>query len=116
MSLQQQIQREIDEEARIDKRIENLKKKILRRPGNRKYRFVDTKDKAHAFLVFDRAYLSKYSIISYEEDETITKLESNPMFTIFPIRNTNPRDSRTATNGDIRANLTPISKLTTPNS
>ena len=35
MSLQQQIQREIDEEARIDKKIENFKKRFLKFKSNR---------------------------------------------------------------------------------
>ena len=116
MSLQQQIQREIDEEARIDRLIEKKRHKILRFPENRKYRFVDNKNKAHAFLVIDRNELTKYGILAYEEEETITKLESAPNISIFPLRNTNPRDSIRSTVGSIRSGLIPYSDITINNS
>ena len=45
MSLQQQIQREIDEEARIERLIEKKKQKILKLPQNRKYRLWQPKIK-----------------------------------------------------------------------
>ena len=111
MSLQQQIQREIDEEARIEKRIENLKKKFFKKPQNRKFRLVESKDKAHAYLVLNRNDLSTYHVVSKEEDKTLSKCENTPGLVVFLLRNTNPHDSKNTTNGDIRKNLTPTSRL-----
>ena len=113
MATLQQIEEEMQREARIEQRIENIKKKFLKH--NRKYRLVETKDKAHAFLVLNRNDLSTYHLISYEE-ETISKLENTPELVVFLLKNTNPHDSRKTTNGDIRKNLTPSARLTTQKS
>ena len=114
MATLQQIEEEIQREVRIEKRIENIKKKFLKH--NRKYRLVETKDKAHAFLVLNRNDLSTFHLISYEEEETISKLENNPELVVFLLKNTNPHDSRKTTNGDIRKNLTPSARITTQKS
>ena len=66
MSLLQQIQREIDEEAKIEKRIEKIKNKFLKQPCNRNLRLVNSKDKAHAYLVLNRNDLSNYYVVSME--------------------------------------------------
>ena len=116
MSLQQQIQREIDEEARIEKRVEKLKNKFLKLPTNRKYRITKSKGEAHAFLVLNRNNLSTYSVISNDEYDLVSMFENNPNFNVFPLRNTNPHDSRSATNGDIKANLMPRSTVIVENS
>ena len=111
MSLQQQIQREIDEQARIERLIEKKKHKVLKYPENRKYRLTDSKDKAHAFLVFNRADLTTFGILSDEDEELVCKLEGEPTIHIFPLRNTNPRDSQRATKGSIRATMIPTNNI-----
>ena len=113
MATLQQIEEEIQREVRIEKRIENIKNKFLKH--NRKYRLVETKDKAHAFLVLNRNDLSTFHLIS-DEEETISKLENTPELVVFLLKNTNPHDSRKTTNGDIRKKLTPSARITTQKS
>ena len=113
--LLQQIQREMEEEARLERFIEKRKHKILKLPENRRYRLVDSKDKAHAFLVIDRNELDKYSIFANEDDEVITKMEESSDLYVFPLRNTNPRDSKKSTAGYIRSTLIPTNYINIQN-
>ena len=108
MSLQQRIQREIDEEARIDKRIEALKKHFLRQHANKKYRIVSTRKEADAILFFNRTNLTKYNImlnedINEETKEVLESCEHNPYITLVFLKNKNPHDAKLATCGDIRS-------------
>ena len=104
MSLQQQIQREIDEEARIDKRIESMKKRILKQPGNRKYRILSTNNGADAALVFVSKNLTKYSIVLYEENnEILNGFENDSRFSMIFLKNKNPHDTKLTTYGYIKA-------------
>ena len=112
MSLRQQIQREIDEEARIEKLIEKKRQKILKLPENRKYRFVATKDKTHAFLIIDRYDITRYSILTNEDDAAIARMEARPNIH----KNTNPRDSLKTTAGSIRSVLIPNNRINIQNS
>ena len=107
MSLQQQIQREIDEEARIDRRIEKIKKRFFKNPINRKYREAKSKDDAHAILIFERNNLSKYSIVLNKEDLAITHCERDPGMVLIYLKSTNPHDTMTGVIGDIRQNHIP---------
>ena len=59
MSLQQQIQREIDEAAKIQRFIEKKKLKILKLPKNRCYELVNSEDKADALLIINRKDFTK---------------------------------------------------------
>ena len=63
MSLIQQIQREIDEEARIDKKIELYKKKFLKQNSNKKYKIITTRKDADIIVVFDRTNMTTYDIV-----------------------------------------------------
>ena len=103
MSLQQQIQREIDEEARIEK----IEKRFFRNPLNRKYRKVKSRDEAHAILVFDRHNLSKYYIIINKEDAAITNCERDPNMVLIFLKSTNPHDVTNGIIGDIKQNHIP---------
>ena len=116
MSLLQQIQREINEEARIERFIEKKKLKILKLPQNRCYKLVDSKDKAAAFLIFTSKDFSRHSILANEDKEAVTKLEASPNVYLFPLRNTNRKDSKRTTTGTIRSTLIPASYVTINNS
>ena len=115
MSLQQQIQREIDEQVRIEKLIEKKKLKILRLPKNRCYKLTDTKDKADAFIIFNTNDLTKYNILSHtkDEEENIITLENSPNIYMYPLRHTNRRDTKSTINGVIKSNLIPASSINT---
>ena len=102
MSLQQQIQREIDEEARIDRKIESFKKSFLKYKSNRKYTITPTRKDANIIIVFDRTNVSKYDIVFNDEsDESLKRCETNPRYTMVCLKNKNPRDTRSNTLGDI---------------
>ena len=103
MSLQQQIQREINEEARIDKRIESFKKRLMKLHCNRKYRIIPNNKGADAMIVFNRNNLSKYNIVLYEENnETLATIENNPKYTLIFLKNKNPHDAKLSTYGDLK--------------
>ena len=102
MSLQQQIQREIDEEARIDRKIELFKKKFLKQKSNRKYTITPTRKDANMIIVFDRTNVTKYDIVFNDEtEEALKSCETNPRYTMICLKNKNPRDTRLNTIGDI---------------
>ena len=102
MSLQQQIQREIDEEARIDKKIENFKKRFLKFKSNRKYIITETRKESHIIIIFDRENMSSYNVFyNNEKDEQLKECETNPRYTMIFLKNKNPRDTKSNTIGDI---------------
>ena len=102
MSLQQQIQIEIDEEARIDRKIELFKKKFLKQKSNRKYKLVPTRKDANMIVIFDRTNITKYDVVLNDEtDESLKSCEASPRYTMVYLKNKNPRDVRLNTIGDI---------------
>ena len=112
MSLQQQIQREIDEAAKMERFIEKKKLKILKLPQNRCYELVNSEDKADAILILNSKNFTKYTILAYKkEEEKIIELESSPNIFFFLLRNKNRRDVKRTTQGTIKSTLIPISKL-----
>ena len=103
MSLQQQIQEEIQREAFIDKRIENIKKRFFKQPANRKYRIVSTRKEADSVLLFDRTDLTKYSMfLCGEHNEVLEMCDNEPTITKIYLKNKNPHDAKASTYGDIR--------------
>ena len=103
MSLIQQIQREIDEEVRIGKFIEKFKKRFLKAKRNRKYKFVSTKKEADMVVVFDKLNLDKYYVIlNREDDQGLIHAETNPQYTLLYLKNTNTRDTKLNTMGELR--------------
>ena len=103
MSLQQQIEEEMQQEARIDIKIEGIKRRFLKQQANRKYRFVPSKKDADAMLVFNRKDLSSYSfILNKDWTEDLMLLADHGNFTIVYLKNKNPRDSKNSTLGDIK--------------
>ena len=107
MSLHQQIQREINERAKLESLIEKKKKKVLKLPQNRCFRLIDNPNIADAFLIFNPDDVTVYTITLNNKD-TARELEAYPDAFVYPLRNTNRRDSKNATKGNIRSNLTPI--------
>ena len=103
MSLRQQIEEEMQREAKIDKIIESIKRRFLKQQVNRKYRIVSTRKEADAILIFNRNDISNYSFVLNadwaEETAQIISLNSS---TVFYLKNRNPRDSKTSTLGDIK--------------
>ena len=75
-----------------------------------------TKDKAHAFLFIDRYDLTRYGILTNEDDVAIARMEASPNIHMFPLKNTNPRDSLKTTAGSIRSVLIPNNRINIQNS
>ena len=103
MSLQQQIEREMQQEAKIDKYIDALVKRVLKE--NRQYRLINDRKNSDAILVFSRYDLTTYNIVlndnkSKNLDEAIRI--SNNNVKIFYLKNKNPRDSKNSTLGQIK--------------
>ena len=109
MSLQQ-IQREIQQEGEIDKKIDSMVKRILKQKSNNKYRVVSTKKDSDVALVFVRSNLSKYHIVSTSNNEDIEWFENDNRITLIYLKNRNPHDSKRCTIGDIK-NVAPPKKF-----
>ena len=100
-----EIQQEMQQEAKIDKAINNIVKRLLKQNQNRKYRIVSTRKEASALLIFIRSQLSSYSFVLNEENnETLDRYEHDDRITIIFLKNKNPHDSKNATRGDINKN------------
>ena len=111
MSLQLQIEQEIQREAKIDKRIDSIVKRILKYSENRKYRIVTRRKDADAVIVFIRSDLSKYNIVLNEENnEHLNNHEHDARITMIFLKNKKPHDSKKATLGDI-INVQPAKKF-----
>ena len=103
MSLQQQIEEEIQREAKIDRRIETIVKRLLKYCENRKYRLVSTRKEADGVFIFNRSDLTKYTVVLNEEDnERLNSYVYNPNITMIFFKNKNPHNGRKTTLGDIR--------------
>ena len=104
MSLQQQIQREMQQEAKIDKTINNIVKRLLKLPDYKKYRIINDRKNSDAILVFNRYDLTTYNIAlndnkSKNLDEAI-RISNNANF--FYLKNKNSHDSKNSTLGQIK--------------
>ena len=107
MSLQVQIQREMQREAKIDKTIERLLKIFLKQPGNKKYKTIPSKKGADAVLIFERLDIVKYSMFLCDENNEFLEecIENPSLVTLVFLKNKNPHDARSITYGDIRSTL-----------
>ena len=101
MSLQQQIQREIDENAKIDKAIEKKFKRLIKKSYNNYYK-VDKRENSHAILVFFRKDLSIHHFCLNERNENLDIAISDTSITTFFLRCKNPRDGKRVAFGDIK--------------
>ena len=100
--LLQQIKEEMQREAEIEKRIENMKKRILKRQEYKKYRVIPTRKDADAVIVFDHENLPKYNFIVYKENGYyLNDFENNHSATIVYLKNKNPRDAKSSTIGHV---------------
>ena len=104
MSLQQQIQREMQQEAKIDKTINNIVKRLFKLPDYEKYRIINDRKNSDAILVFNRYDLTTYNIVlndnkSKNLDEPI-RISNNAK--IFYLKNKNPHDPKNSTLGQIK--------------
>ena len=99
MSLQQQIQREIDENAKIDKAIEKKCKRLIKKNYNNYY-IVEKRENAHAFLVFFRKNLSIHHFCLNERNEAVDFALSDTSVTIFFLRCNNPKDGKRVAFGE----------------
>ena len=109
MSLQQ-IQREINEHAKMEKYIEKKKIKALRRPENRCFKEIQDHNTADAFLMFNTNRLPQHSILPYNK-ETYQYLQTQSNIYLFPLRNTNKKDTKKSTNGIIVSTLMPDTSI-----
>ena len=106
MSLQQQIEREMQQEAKIDKTINNVVKRLFKLPDYKKYRIINDRKNSDAILVFNRYDLTTYNILlndnkSKNLDEAI-RISNNNNAKIFYLKNKNPHDSKNSTLGQIK--------------
>ena len=103
MSLQA-IQQEMQQEAKIDKTINNIVKRLFKLPDYKKYRIINDRKNSDAILVFNRYDLTTYNIVlndnkSKNLDEAI-RISNNAK--IFYLKNKNPHDSKNSTLGQIK--------------
>ena len=102
MSLQA-IQQEMQQEAKIDKTINNIVKQLFKLPDFKKYRIINDRKNSDAILVFNRYDLNNYHLVlndnkSKDLDEVIRNSNNR---TFVYLKNKNPRDSKNSTLGQI---------------
>ena len=107
MSLQQQIQREMNDYAKLEKYLEKRKKRILRFPENKCFKEISDPDNADAFLIFNIERLPDYILYPNTEGALECLREASNQYIFFPLRNTNRRDTKSTTRGSIISNLIP---------
>ena len=91
--LRQQIQNEIDREAKIDRMIEAKTKKFFKK--NKQFYRVGQMEDYDAILIFSRDDLTKYQIYLKVEIENCTdRLDILPRVTLIYIKNKNKHDNR----------------------
>ena len=91
--LRQQIQNEIEREAKIDRMIEAKTKKFLKK--NKQFYRVDETEDYDAILIFYRNDLTNYQIYLKVEIENCTDcLDILPKVTLIYIKNKNKHDNR----------------------
>ena len=102
LQLQRQIQEEIDREAKIDREIESMVKKFLKR--NKQFYRIPESNGCDVVLSFLRNDLTKYNIFLYKEDnEAFKKLSELKGVTLFYFKNKCTHDVKLNTCGFIRA-------------
>ena len=101
-NLLQYIQQEIDEEARIDKKIEMFKRKFLRQPSNRKYKPVNNIEESDIILLFIRSDLNNYLVLS--KDQLNDECFNERLYSMFFLKSTNPSDRKLHVIGDFYRN------------
>ena len=110
----QTLQREIQQEAKIDKAIDGIVNKWLK--VNRNYRKVNSRKNATALLIFIRSDLSRYSFgFNEENNETLDRYEQDDRLTVIFLRNRNPHDCNKTTIGHINRNTSASKKFYTNN-
>ena len=105
MSLQQ-IQREMEREARIDRAIEKKFKKLLKTSMYKRYCTVERREIADALIVFFHFNLNIYHFCLNDE-KALGFAVTDPRLTIFFLRSKNPHDAKRIAIGDIRS-TTPV--------
>ena len=107
MSLQQQIMLEMQEEAKIDKKIDNHLFNFWKEKTNRNYKLVSKNKKYHACLIFDRKNLDFYLFLLYIGDnkQKLISFENSPDYTIYYLQNRNPRDATHSSRGVLQSNI-----------
>ena len=103
MSLQQQIQREMEEEAKREKKVAAVVKKVFKNSDIRRYRETSTRKGADGVFLLDRTDLNNYIFaLNEENNEHLNKCIENPDNVVIFLRNKNPHDGRKSSFGDIR--------------
>ena len=91
--LRQQIQNEIDREAKIERLIEAKTKKFFKK--NKQFYRVDRTEDYDAILIFSRDDLTKYQIyLKVEIKDCTDRLNIFPKVTLIYIKNKNKHDNR----------------------
>ena len=91
--LRQQIQNEIDREAKIDRMIEAKTKKFLK--TNKQFYRVGQMEECDAILIFSRDDLTKYQIyLKVETKNCPDRLDELARVTLIYIKNKNKHDNR----------------------
>ena len=104
LQLQRQIQENIDREAEIDRKIESMVKKFLKR--NKQFYRVPELNGCDAVLFYFRNDLTRYHIKSYiEGNEAYKKLQELKGITFVYLKNKNSHDVKLHTRGFIRTGI-----------
>ena len=94
------IQREQQQELKIDKAIEKIATRWLKQ--NKYFRKVYSFKDATALLIFFRAKLSHFKLVYKEENDIIQNYLNDDRVTILFLKSTNPHDSNNSTLGHIK--------------
>ena len=104
--LRRQIEEEMEEEARIDRKIEIYKRKFLKEKGNSKYRIVSTRKEADVVVIYDRTNIENCALVlNSEKDKELDKCERSDRYTLIFLKNKNPRDRRLTTLRDMHKSV-----------
>ena len=106
LTLRQSIEREQQEEERLNKRIELFKKKFLKQRAYRKYKLVPNIEEADIIILLKRNKLSEFAImVNNNKNEEILSEEGKKVYEIFYLKNKNPRDGKLNTIGDFYSGI-----------
>ena len=103
MSLQQSIEREIQQEAMKDREIEVFKKKFLRKFFTKKYKLVNTRKEASIIIIYDRVNSDTLRFhVHDEKSEELNSYEEDSRYTLIYLKYKNPRDTKATAMGDVK--------------
>ena len=98
--LQRQIQEEMDREARVERKINNGLKRVLK--NFKQYKLVNTIDEGEIVLIFNKKDTEYFDVILIDDEvKQAIKNDTDPNHVIFFIKPKNNRNSKLQALADI---------------